>query len=279
MSIKNFLLSLGMMIIMSVPTLAGTVEIQTSVPVYTVKEGQTLTEEEQKVIDNTIIYFINNPTVKEVVLSTKDYPNLSANWYNELFITKVDLFCSDYTLPIGDGREINNNSHISWAYRTRRTNGEELVYIKNKLLDQYIPGAWTLYDLYGWIGYTYHLVPQLGIYNGMDEWQAVDIFNNWICDYLTFSDEIGVDYLSIYETHAGKCADYAALFKTLCKGAGIECARVNNTIHAWNQVVIDGQEYEIDVLWNDGNDRYKYYMISQSVMAQYPSHENWSVKY
>ena len=61
MSIKNILCSLGLMVFMSVPTLAGTVEIQETVPIYTVKEGQTLTEEEQRVINDTLVYFINNP--------------------------------------------------------------------------------------------------------------------------------------------------------------------------------------------------------------------------
>lgn len=283
MSIKNFLLSLGMMIIMSVPTLAGTVEIQTSVPVYTVKEGQTLTEEEQKVIDDTVIYFINNPTVEEVVLSTKDYPSLTYDWYNSL-MDKIEVFSSGYAIPLTDGTEFRSTDYFTWVSKYQTMGSYTNYYISNKLLKPYREGEKTLYDLYNWVGYTYDLIPQLGVYNGMNELDAINIFNNWICDYMSYdySGTHQYNYLNIYEYQKGVCTDYSFLFQTLCEGSGIECSSISNSVHRWNEVIIDGQPLEIDVCWNDDDYtnayRSTYYLLPRASMSQYPTHENWDLK-
>lgn len=283
MSIKNILCSLGLMVFMSVPTLAGTVEIQETVPIYTVKEGQTLTEEEQRVINDTLVYFINNPTIDEVKLSTIDYPSLSVDWYKNL-MDKIDIFSSGYAIPLSNGTEWRSTDYFTWVSKYQNMGDYTNYYVSSKLTKPYYEGEKTLYDLYNWIGYTYHLIPQLGVYNGMNELDAINIFNNWICDYMSYDHDLTdqYNYLNVYEYQKGVCTDYAFLFQTLCEGAGIECSSISNTTHRWNEVVIDGQPLEIDVCWNDDDYtneyRSQYYLIPRASMAQYPSHGNWDLK-
>ncbi len=51
------------------------------------------------------------------------------------------------------------------------------------------------------------------------------------------------------------CAGYAKTFKLLCDHAGVACdyvtGKAGDGLHAWNQVQVDGEWYNIDVTWDD----------------------------
>ena len=277
MKIRTIVCSFVAAFFMTFSAFAGTVELQDTAPVYTVREGVALTEEEQRAIDATLMYFMNNPSVGEVVLTSRDYPSISAKWFNSLMREKIKTFTDEYTIQTGEGTEILN-MHCAWAGLQRGPEGNCEVIVSNRLNNRHSEKACTPYELYAWLNYTYDVVPQLGVYDGMDELQAIDIFNNWICSLMSYNytGDVKYTFLQVYESGLGKCNDYAFLFKALCQGAGIDCVRASGSNHAWNEVMIDGQAYEIDVCWNDGSDsganRYKYYMLPREAMAQYPSH-------
>lgn len=269
MSIKKFLLSLGMMIIMSVPSYCGTVEIQDSVPIYTVKEGQTLTEEEQRAVAATVDYFIEHPEVESVKINSRDFPSLSFEWFNNIMTNKLDAISNIYGYY--------ENGYL-W-YR------EELAYAQHSTNN----GLYTELTVYNYfdenvqktvnfVNYCYDLIPQIGIYNGMDEWQAIEVLNNFVCDHVEYSDPYTGMYADIFETQKGTCGDYAFLFKALAEGAGIETNVVMSFSenHGWNEVIIDGQAYEIDTCWNDKPywNRHYIYMIPREQAAQFSSHHN-----
>ena len=64
------------------------------------------------------------------------------------------------------------------------------------------------------------------------------------------------------------CGGYAITFNIACDMMGIECnyitgwSKQNGGRHAWNQVCIDGDWYEVDCTWCDGNDGWDYYYFN-----------------
>ena len=81
------------------------------------------------------------------------------------------------------------------------------------------------------------------------------------------------------------CNGYAETFDLLCLFAGIESKYVigkgMGALHAWNQVKIDGNWYNIDLTWDDTDDErileYKYFLLSDDLF--YRSHKATSEKY
>lgn len=51
------------------------------------------------------------------------------------------------------------------------------------------------------------------------------------------------------------CEGYSRAFQLLCNRLGIDCINISGTAdgesHAWNNVKLDGEWYEVDVTWND----------------------------
>lgn len=72
------------------------------------------------------------------------------------------------------------------------------------------------------------------------------------------------------------CQGYSETFKLLLREVGIESIIVSSPEmnHAWNIVNIDGENYQVDVTWNDptpdreGKTRYKYFNLTDSQMSK-----------
>lgn len=51
------------------------------------------------------------------------------------------------------------------------------------------------------------------------------------------------------------CEGYSRAFQLLCNRLGVDCINISGTAdgvsHAWNNVKLDGEWYEVDVTWND----------------------------
>lgn len=111
----------------------------------------------------------------------------------------------------------------------------------------------------------------------MTQREKATAIHNWMCQNIQY------DYSFSHYTVKGAideglavCQGYAETFEKLCKIAGIECEMVTGTVnpsierkvnidgrtvfiyaagsggHAWNQVKVDGQWYQVDVTWDDG---------------------------
>ncbi len=88
---------------------------------------------------------------------------------------------------------------------------------------------------------------------------------------------------SVLDNGYAVCQGYAVVFEALCKEAGLECIYVagmaGGEAHAWNQVKVDGNWYNIDVTWGDPKsffvleddhtfNNYKYFLLSDEDMIQ-----------
>lgn len=88
--------------------------------------------------------------------------------------------------------------------------------------------------------------------------------NNYLVDNCVYDEEavkseeiIGHEndaYGALVEKKA-VCEGYSRAFQLLCNRLGVECINISGTAdgesHAWNNVKLDGEWYEVDVTWND----------------------------
>lgn len=70
----------------------------------------------------------------------------------------------------------------------------------------------------------------------------------------------------------GVCGDYAELFCILANYAGLDADVCSSDTHAWNVVVIDGQKYHCDTLWDEGQAEWIYFNLSGEEMGQIEDH-------
>ncbi len=92
----------------------------------------------------------------------------------------------------------------------------------------------------------------------------------WISDYASYSVTDG-PYYSLLSNKVGQCYHYAVTFDFLMDGTSIPCDYVRTAAHAWNQVKIDGQWYNIDVTGIDNDNyynqpyNYRYFLVSDKL--------------
>lgn len=63
------------------------------------------------------------------------------------------------------------------------------------------------------------------------------------------------------------CAGYTKLYTMLCNYFGIDCVAVTSASHAWNEVRYGDHWYIVDVTWNDGMDRSRFFHLTDRQMA------------
>jgi transglutaminase-like putative cysteine protease len=114
-------------------------------------------------------------------------------------------------------------------------------------------------------------------YNGLSEFEKVDLINEYVCDTVDYypeqpyPDESHTAYGALFESYA-VCNGFSRLVKLLCDDMGVDCRIVRGDVvggggHAWNLVKVDGQWYHLDVTWNDGcGDRSAYFLIPDSYL-------------
>ena len=76
------------------------------------------------------------------------------------------------------------------------------------------------------------------------------------------------------------CEGYAKAFQLLMNATGIECNYVvgngGNVGHAWNQVKLDGDWYNVDLTWNDtrNNSSHRYFNVTDDAFGNHIAYTN-----
>lgn len=109
-------------------------------------------------------------------------------------------------------------------------------------------------------------------------------------DYQNYLDKtIPSESYSAYGTLVNRtavCQGYALTYKYLLNQVGIDCYMVTSTSmnHAWNMIVLDGKNYQVDVTWDDptwdkiGRSVHNYMFCSDAVFQDVNhNHHDWSV--
>lgn len=125
--------------------------------------------------------------------------------------------------------------------------------------------------------------------SSMSDMQKVLAIHDWMCYNLTYDYTYSkYSYLNAISEGTAVCQGYAELFDLFMHIVGIESKIVTgygtngiqSGLHAWNEVVIDGVAYAIDVTWDDMGEygipvRYNYFLISPEQMSA----DHWEDSY
>ncbi|MCR5598109.1 MAG: hypothetical protein K6G19_08040 [Lachnospiraceae bacterium] len=120
----------------------------------------------------------------------------------------------------------------------------------------------------------------------LDDYGRIKAVHDWISVQLTYSynsDNQGIADAIV--RHQAVCGGYADLFDFMVSSMGYQCDYIygygNGGEHAWNRVMLNGVWYYVDACWDDeefygGKTSYRYFMISESQMAQdHVAEEYW----
>lgn len=134
----------------------------------------------------------------------------------------------------------------------------------------------------------------LGIYDGFETGEsrnvAAGLIKSKIEDYLSKAEAFDSQYLkektihdllcvnvvydedadysqtcaSVFLNGRSVCAGYSEAFEMLCNAMGISTISVSGKSHQWNEILLDGTWYGVDVTWDDQSPRilYKYFNVS-----------------
>jgi transglutaminase-like putative cysteine protease len=84
-------------------------------------------------------------------------------------------------------------------------------------------------------------------------------------------------YAALVKEYAS-CQGYAVAVFRLLKELGVECRVVVGTgtnnqgedeFHAWNEVMVDGEYYNIDATWDAGKESYEYFLVKDNEFANH----------
>lgn len=98
-----------------------------------------------------------------------------------------------------------------------------------------------------------------GISEQSDDFEKAQYIHDYIIDNCTYADEGTDEQSNIYGClveGTAICGGYARAFDYLAKLSGMQSVVVTGTdkdgnLHAWNQVQIDGEWYNLDATWDD----------------------------
>lgn len=130
-----------------------------------------------------------------------------------------------------------------------------------------------------------------GIPDTDDEYEKVRYIHNYItenCSYITGVDDSynSTAYGCLVEKEAN-CEGYSKAFNMLAAEAGLKSVVVigktdKDENHAWNQVMVNGEWYNIDVTWDDGDDendpRMLYFLCADDTFGKthFPADNNFT---
>lgn len=100
------------------------------------------------------------------------------------------------------------------------------------------------------------------------------------CDYEVGEDWENSTAYSCIVNGTAQCAGYADAFLQTAKACGLDARYINNEVHAWNLVKLDGDWYHIDVTWEDAGERLDsralFFNLTDDQARETADHETWS---
>lgn len=122
---------------------------------------------------------------------------------------------------------------------------------------------------------------------GETDFDKEKIIHDMICQNATYVDnaEYSQSTASILLNGKGICAGYAKTFALMCNILGMPTVSITSDTHQWNEILLDGRWYGVDVTWDDDNDNmsYRFFNKSDAILQSNDSVENhipsalWSV--
>ena len=113
------------------------------------------------------------------------------------------------------------------------------------------------------------------------DYEKLKFIHDWLADNTVYLDDDTIDYI-IHKANGpilngvAVCSGYAYAFQYLAQSMGFDCIYVSglgyrgdtSSLHAWNMVKLDGEWYNVDVTWDDGNTvKYNYFLKGEKTFT------------
>jgi transglutaminase/protease-like cytokinesis protein 3 len=133
---------------------------------------------------------------------------------------------------------------------------------------------------------TEEILENLNLDKKASEREKIKAVYDYICrnvnyDYVHENNSLyhkdSTAYAALVKNYAS-CQGYAVAVFRLLKELGIECAVVTGTginnrgeseFHAWNEVLLDGEIYNMDATWDAGRENYQYFLVKDEEFANH----------
>ena len=108
------------------------------------------------------------------------------------------------------------------------------------------------------------------------DYEKLKYIHDWIADNTVYLDDDTKDEIRTADgpilSGIALCSGYTRAFQYLAQSLGFDCIYVSgigNTIsHAWNMVELDGEWYNVDVTWDDGDTvNYAYFLKGEKTFT------------
>ncbi|MGN0502478.1 MAG: transglutaminase domain-containing protein, partial [Ruminococcus sp.] len=251
-------------------------------PVQTTTESETTSKPERKVETSYSYDNLSSDKLRELYKKIDEYAEIAAVGYftidaplNEMQLEEtVEAYKNDHPEVFwlnGDFEYIDNDDStslfLSYSVQPDNSDPDRLKKAKekfNKTVDKIIDGA-----------------PK----NATD-YELELYVNDYLVDNCVYDKEAAEsDELIGHENDAygalvekkAVCEGYSRAFQLLCNRLGIDCICISGSgdgeSHSWNNVMLDGEWYEVDVTWNDtdGNPEipiYNYFNVTSDKFSE-----------
>ena len=111
------------------------------------------------------------------------------------------------------------------------------------------------------------------------DYEKLKFIHDWIADNTEYLDDDTIDDIRTVNgpilNGIAVCAGYALAFQYLAQSLGFDCIYVTGlgnegdaVRHGWNMVKLDGEWYNVDVTWDDGNRvKYTYFLKGEETFT------------
>ena len=110
------------------------------------------------------------------------------------------------------------------------------------------------------------------------KWQFALNLYNWLINHLSYDDSFTYYGPDAMIRGSGVCDSYSKSYVLLCREAGIPIERATSDTHAWNNIQLDGEWYQLDATWDDngtvtnGNENHDFFCLNSNIMQSVAEH-------
>lgn len=99
------------------------------------------------------------------------------------------------------------------------------------------------------------IISSLKIDRNTTQYDALKRINDYLCNTIQYDNTLrGYSAESALIEEKATCMGYSLAMCAICDHIGIACNTVTSRDHMWNVITINGNQYYIDVCWNDTNE-------------------------
>lgn len=212
-------------------------------------------------LDNLSQYYMNNSTIDAYFVKSYNIYAINGVQYDDLGLTSTDAFY------VAQWFLYNNPQYYFLKPTFLTTNNAVYIGCHDVAVDGDDRGSITN-EMFDNIDYIVSEVGKLSSSPAEREKYLHDIVCGNLVYHANDYDQSIYSSIMLGET---VCAGYAGMMNVLCNASGIDTVTSLSKVHAWNEVLLDGEWYGVDATWNDSLGSYVFYDVCDENLKKHDS--------